>query len=90
MANTRSEHTASVLANGKVLVTGGYNGASYLASTELYEPSTGLWRTVGNMTSARKGHTASLLKNGKVLVTGGSNVILLFNSTELFNPSTES
>ena len=39
MNNTRVYHTASVLTNGKVLVTGGHNGSSggYLASAELYQ-----------------------------------------------------
>lgn len=78
MTSGRQGHTASMLANGKVLVTGGYNGASYLSSTELYDPSTRLWTNVGNMTSARKGHTASLLKSGKVLVTGESKMMSLF------------
>ena len=71
MNNARYYHTASVLTNGKVLVTGGYNGSSFLNSAELYDPSTGIWTTTGNMNNARYYHTASVLTNGKVLVTGG-------------------
>ncbi|CAF3399284.1 unnamed protein product, partial [Rotaria sp. Silwood2] len=71
MNNARSDHTASVLRNGKVLVTGGYDGISYLNSVELYDPSTGTWTMTGYMNHSRAVHTASVLLDGKVLVTGG-------------------
>jgi hypothetical protein len=57
MSNARYLHTASVLTNGKVLVTGGYNSGGYLNSSELYDPSTGVWATTGSMTYARDFHT---------------------------------
>ncbi len=68
---TRGWHTASVLTNGKVLVTGGSNGIVNFNSAELYDPSTGVWTVTGNMNYTRTSHTASVLTNGKVLVTGG-------------------
>ncbi|CAF1328352.1 unnamed protein product, partial [Rotaria magnacalcarata] len=61
----RDPHTASVLANGKVLVAGGI-GSAYLNSAELYDPSTGTWTSTGSMHFGRYGHTASVLTNGKV------------------------
>ncbi|CAF1482499.1 unnamed protein product, partial [Adineta steineri] len=45
----RYSHTATVLANGSVLVTGGYTGSTYLSSAELYNPSTGTWTSTGSM-----------------------------------------
>jgi Galactose oxidase, central domain len=36
MNTARSSHTATLLPNGLVLVAGGYNGTSVLASAELY------------------------------------------------------
>lgn len=39
----RRYHTASVLANGKVLVTGDNNNADCAKSAELYDPSTGIY-----------------------------------------------
>ncbi|CAF4473510.1 unnamed protein product, partial [Adineta steineri] len=45
MTNGRSYHTASVLSNGKVLVTGGWNFVISFNSTELYDPSSGTWTT---------------------------------------------
>jgi hypothetical protein len=50
MNNGRYLHTASVLTNGKVLVTGGYGYSGDLNSVELYDPSTGTWTITGRMT----------------------------------------
>src|SRR5207244_13573037 len=44
MAAARVAHTATLLGNGKVLVTGGqWYPASYLSSAELYDPTTNTW-----------------------------------------------
>ncbi len=71
MTYPRYDHTASILTNGQVLVTGGQNSSFVLNSTELYDPSTGNWTMTGNMNNARYLHTASILTNGTVSVTGG-------------------
>lgn len=77
MSNAREKHTATLLLNGKVLVTGSFNNSGgVLSSAELYDPSTGIWTETGNMNSGRYFHTATLLQNGKVLVTGGTNFFL--------------
>ena len=78
------DHTATILTNGTVLVTGGYNDI-HLNSAELYDPSSGLWTTTGSMNNARAGHTATLLTDRIVLVTGGYNGAYL-NSAELYDP----
>jgi hypothetical protein len=73
MGSKRAAHTATLLANGKVLVTGGFNSTDVLATAELFDPATGTFTPTGAMTTARFSHTATLLANGKVLVTGGSD-----------------
>jgi WD40 repeat protein len=88
MHQTRWHHTASVLTNGKVLVTGGFSDTS-LNSTELYDPSTGNWTTTGSMHHERHYHTAAVLPNGKVLVTGGYEDNDVLFSAELYYPSIE-
>ena len=87
MNRVRSLHTATLLGNGKVLVTGGYDGSVPLASAELYDPVTGLFSPTGSMTVARMAHTATLLNNGTVLIAGGSPDNTL---CELYNPTTGS
>src|SRR5579862_5000989 len=70
----RQFHTATLLTNGKVLLTGGFSYASGFpttASAELYDPSTGIFTSAGSMTAPREQHTATLLNNGLVLIAGG-------------------
>lgn len=86
-------HSATMLPNGKVLITGGFqnDGVSVLASSELYEPSTGTWIPANELIAARAGHTATLLPNGKVLVAGGyaqSGTGFSLGTAELFDPAT--
>jgi len=86
LATPRTTQTATLLANGKVLVAGGNNNF-YLASTELYDPASNAWSAAAPMATARTMHTATLLPNGKVLVAGGNNNFYLA-SAELYDPAT--
>jgi hypothetical protein len=89
---------ATLLPNGKVLVTGG--DASYgacddmslefLNTAELYDSLAGTFTATGNMATSRYSHAAALLPDGTVLITGG-----FFDSRngisatgELYNPAT--
>jgi N-acetylneuraminic acid mutarotase len=88
----REEHTATLLQNGTVLVTGGTDGRDKaLASAELYDPRTNRWKSAGTMATTRLDHTATLLRNGKVLVVGGLDASFpstTLASTELYDPNT--
>lgn len=77
----RYQHTATLLNNGLVLVTGGNistNGINnYTGTAEIYNPQTGTWRYTGlgsqtSMNFRRAGHTATLLSDGRVLIAGGA------------------
>lgn len=83
----RRWHTATLLANGKVLFAGGLNGNNPLASAELYDPATNTWTSAGLMAQPRSYHTAALLPNGKVLAAGGIGGSVL-NSAEIYDPAT--
>jgi N-acetylneuraminic acid mutarotase len=73
MSLARTDHTATLLSNGQVLVAGGAisSGSGYAASAELYNPVANTWSSAGSMATGRFGHTATLLPNGMVLVAGG-------------------
>jgi len=74
MWSARNGHTATLLADGKVLVVGGSNSPNgpNLASAEIYDPATNQWSAAASMVAARGHHAAALMANGKVLVVGGS------------------
>jgi N-acetylneuraminic acid mutarotase len=101
MASARIYHSATLLANGCVLIVGGYDDSfqygpvnSYLNSAELFNPAAESWTSAGTLPplggtypNAHISHTATLLTNGLVMVAGGMDSANIFSSTELFNPA---
>src|SRR6266487_251484 len=76
----RKLHNATLLPDGKVLVTGGSRGTESPNSqpsdpayaSELWDPATGTWTTMASLTKIRTYHsTALLLPDGRVLSAGG-------------------
>jgi hypothetical protein len=70
----RFAHTATRLADGRVLIVGGAGGApGFLAHTscEIYDPTTGTITPAAPLAHPRAGHAAHLLPDGRVLVAGG-------------------
>src|SRR5262245_46335493 len=64
MIIARQDHTATVLPDGRVLVTGGRDASGPLALAEIFDPSARTFSLVGSMTTARFGHAATLLPDG--------------------------
>lgn len=90
MLSVRSNHTATLLRDGRVLIAGGetlasgqYGGPTQ-TTAELYDPVTKAFSPTGSMNQARRRHTATLLDNGQVLITGPAGEI----SAELYDPDT--
>jgi hypothetical protein len=82
MTSRRESHTATLLADGRVLIAGGTrevgggdptrrNAKGPIDGAELYQPTTGTFAPTGSMTVPRIDHTATLLVDGRVLITGG-------------------
>jgi hypothetical protein len=79
MSEGRSGHTATLLVDGTVLVTGTDNTA------ELFSPGTGTFSVVGEVLTPGSGTTATLRNDGTVLVAGGRSRGS-YNTAELFAP----
>lgn len=87
----RQRFTTTLLNNGQVLITGGYDGTSDNATSELYDPISESFRSTGNMMSKRSDHTATKLNDGTVLIVGGFGVggaTGISNTAEIYNPIT--
>jgi len=84
MSVARTGHNATLLADGKVLITGGNT-----LTADLFDPASGMFTpTTGRMLAARLNDTATLLTNGKVLITGGLSGGAVATA-ELYDPSTK-
>ena len=90
MKTARRGHAATLLRDGRVLITGGYDGTTAttaLNKAETYDPATGVWtNTTGTLIQARRWHTSTLLNNDKVLIVGGSVSSGSGTVVELFDP----
>lgn len=91
--NTKRRNLATtLLANGYILVTGGYNYDSnnnsynYLSTAELFNPATETFSTIGDMNHSRHGHRSIQLENGKILIVGYTSSSEIYDSqTEIFS-----
>ncbi len=88
MLEPRSGHTATLLADGRVIIIGGMQrNHDFYRSAEVYDPVTGKFQPSGEMSIARVGHAAVLLPSGKVLIAGGWIGGGATDFAEFFDPS---
>jgi hypothetical protein len=86
----RVGHHALTLADGDVLIFGGWAGSQTTATIERYNPSRKTFELAGEMLEPRDGFTATLLQDGKVLITGGYNGAMnRLDAAELYDPTTQ-
>jgi WD40 repeat protein len=98
LKTARTDASAALLADGRVLIVGGYgcrnvktctpdyttNGGDSLTSAELYDPATGEFTTTGSMSVARCNAAATVLPDGGVLILSGGDSRL----AEVYDPTT--
>jgi hypothetical protein len=89
MSAPRSAHTATALADGRVLIAGGGTEARSPVGAELYDPGAGRFVPLPPMVVTRHSHTATRLADGKVLLVGGYGAGSAVQAhAELFDPAT--
>ena len=83
------------LADGRVLVVGGFNGGGNkigIANAEIFDPAANTWTAVPNMNFPRWYPTATTLSDGRIIVMAGWNTGNHDNVgiPEIYDPSTNS
>src|SRR5262249_28610913 len=97
VTTARYDFTATVLKDGRVLVAGGDvedtstlppSGPIFLASAELYDPSTKTWTATADLPSARAGQAGVLRPDGRVLLAGGDAGHQAVADAAIYDPAT--
>lgn len=89
MNQARYFHTANLLDEDRVLVTGGVAGNGPLVgSAEIYNRTTGQWTPAGNLQRGRAQHSATLLPDGRILILGGFDSTGISPPDEIYDPAT--
>lgn len=90
----RTAHTATLLADGRILLAGGRNGNVFHDWAEVFDPATRQFSLSARMNQPRANHSAVRLDDGRVVVAGGwvrapeSVNEPADNSPEVWNPAT--
>ena len=90
MTQAGQRQAAVVLADGRLLIGGGYETESPSTSiVNAYDPAFGAWSRLSDMRFSRTEHTYDLLLDGTVLVTGGFSLSGLHTDSEIYDPETD-
>lgn len=82
--------TATLLRDGRVLMTAGVMLLPSIPEAEIFDPTTGTFSPTGSPTHLGGGQTATLLAGGRVLVAGGNDDVnnAARATAELYDPVT--
>jgi len=88
MSTPRAGHTATALADGRVLLVGGYagEGRAPLDTAEVFDPATDAFSVTAKPSVRRGAHTATRLRDGSVLIVGGTSGSVALTTVELYSP----
>ncbi len=91
MSNFRAAHSANLLPDGRVLITGGTKGNSAheltnvldllgtsLKDSQIFDPATNSWSSGPNLPEPKAGHGAITLADDRILISGGITHVTIF------------
>ena len=92
MVSRRAAHMATLLSNGNVLISGGYNRSADQplqcpTTVEIYRPATDSFRVAGSMIQSGCGNDSRVAT--PILVDGQILILSHRSRMELYNPATE-
>ena len=86
MPTVRALHSATVLADGRVVACGGAQGTLLVpisvANVDVFNPSTNTWSSAPALTGARASHTANLMSDGTLVLFGGQGATTSLTTIE--------
>src|ERR1041384_2441434 len=86
----RLGHTATELADGRVLIVGGQNETGVVSDSEVFDAQAKTFSLAARLRPPRADHAATLLADGRVLITGGLAKEEPLDSTEIYDPERNS
>lgn len=93
MNSPRVHHQATMLPDGRILVSGGRDATlTPVATADIYDPVINTWTSIASMGIARSRHTSTGLPDGRILVVGGVSLPDFSGVTptaEIFDPTTQ-
>lgn len=86
MQHARMLFTMHLLASGDVLAVGG----DIAGTSEMFDPSTGVWVDAVSMGCGRYEFAAAELEDGRIVVAGGMDDGVVMSSAEIYDPTSNS
>jgi uncharacterized protein YjbI with pentapeptide repeats len=85
MSASRRSHQMTMLASGKILISGG-SGPGYSSTLDLFDPNVGFVGATGTLSEVRRGLAATALPDGRVLLSGGTDGAAVPGASEIYHP----
>ncbi|MCP3097455.1 kelch-like protein [Myxococcus sp. K15C18031901] len=91
LTEVRDDAAGVTLADGRVLVVGGWHQGQVLTSAEVWDPRAETWSATGSLAVGRSSFTLTALPDGRAAVSGGLGTGPSFDAlptVELWDPAT--